>query len=246
MNVPDQSEDQSHTQFSQSQSDAALSVEQAIKTRLSCRRYLDKPVSRETVEKMLEIARYAPSGTNIQPWKVHVTMGETRRRLSAALTEAFLSGPEEEREYQYYPTDWFEPYLGRRRACGWGLYGALGIGKGEREKTRDQHAKNFDFFGAPVGLIFSMDKRLNTGSWLDYGMFLQSVMIAARGLGLHTCAQAAFCGFHSTIREVLGIPDSDHIICGMSLGYGDMSAPENIWRTEREPVSSFTTWMIEP
>lgn len=160
----------------------------------------------------------------------------------AILADCEKNPERNDREYEYYPTEWFEPYLERRRACGWGLYGSLGIQRGEKEKMHAQRTRNYDFFGAPVGLILTIERRLNTGSWMDLGMFLQNIMIAARGHGLHTCAQAAFANYHRIIREHLPIPDDQIVVCGVSLGYGNMQAPENVWRTEREPVENFTQW----
>ena len=151
-------------------------------------------------------------------------------------------GEREDREYEYYPTDWYEPYLGRRRACGWGLYGSLGIQRGEKERMHAQRARNYTFFDAPIGLILSIERRLNIGSWMDLGMFIQNIMLAARGEGLHTCAQAAFANYHRIIRHHVPISDDEIVVCGMAVGYRDPDAPENTWRTDREPVSSFTQW----
>ena len=192
---------------------------------------------------MLDVARFAPSGTNIQPWVVYVAGGKTRDAIAAEILEDLQTGPErEDREYDYYPTNWFEPYLARRRACGWGLYGSLGITRENKRAMSEQRARNYQFFDAPVGLFFTIDRRLEKGSWLDLGMFLQNIMVAARGQGLHTCAQAAFANYHTIIRRHLDVSDEEIIVCGMSVGYGDMQAPENQWRTEREPVETFTRW----
>jgi nitroreductase len=220
-----------------------MDVVEAITSRHSVRAFLDRPVERDTVHRVLDAARWAPSGSNTQPWRVYVTLGEARQRLAAAVLAAFHEAPDlGEREYEYYPTDWYEPYLGRRRACGWGLYGAVGVGKGDREGTARQRARNYVFFDAPVGLVFTVERRLNTGSWMDLGMFLQSLMLAARGEGLHTCAQAAFADYHRVLREHLPIGQAEIVVCGMALGYRDPDAPENLWRTDRDPVETFTHW----
>ena len=222
----------------------ARSVDDAIRSRHSVRAFLDKPVARDVVEHILDVARYAPSGTNTQPWKVCVLAGPVKEALSADILADHEVNPErEEREYEYYPTDWYEPYLGRRRACGWGLYGSLGIERGEKERMHAQRGRNYVFFDAPIGLMFSIERRLNTGSWMDLGMFIQNVMLSARGQGLHTCPQAAFANYHRIIRRHLPIPDDEIVVCGMAMGYRDPDAPENIWRTDREPVSSFTRWL---
>ncbi|MBT3306238.1 MAG: nitroreductase [Alphaproteobacteria bacterium] len=222
----------------------AETVEQAITTRRSIRGFLDEPVDRDTVERLLTIAASAPSGTNMQPWRVYVTAGEPKDALSAAILAAHDDGPvEDDREYNYYPMSFPEPYKSRRRKVGWDLYGLLGIEKGDREKMHAQHGRNYQFFDAPVGLMFTIDRFLEIGSWLDYGMFLQNIMVAARGLGLHTCPQAAFAPHHKIIREQMNIPENEVVICGMSLGVIDPDAPENALMTEREPVEAFTTFM---
>jgi nitroreductase len=220
-----------------------MTVDVAITSRRSVRAYLPKPVPAEMVEHLLAVASRAPSGTNMQPWKVRVLAGEARDRLCAAVLKAHNEEPEaHEHAVPYYPAKFEEPYLSRRRKVGWDMYGLLGIAKGEGEKMHAQHGRNYLFFDAPVGMIFTIDKSLEVGSWLDYGMFLQNVMIAARGAGLHTCPQAAWAKFHTVIREVLDIPETEEIVCGMSLGYEDESAPENALRTDREPVSSFAVF----
>ena len=222
---------------------AAATAEEAITSRRSIRRFLPDPVDRETVEHLLAVAGRAPSGTNIQPWKVYAVAGEAKAALTAAILEAYDSGGEYKREYKYYPLEFTEQHLARRRKVGWDLYGLLGIEKGDKEKMHAQHGRNFMFFDAPVGLMFTIDRALQIGSWLDYGMFLQNIMIAARGAGLHTCPQAAFANYHAVIREQLGIPEDEVIICGMSLGTADAQAIENTLVTEREPVEGFTTFI---
>ena len=224
--------------------DVATSIDDAIRSRHSVRAFLDRPVSRGHIEHILDVARYAPSGTNTQPWQVYVLAGEVKKALSAEILADYADNPErEEREYEYYPTDWYEPYLGRRRACGWGLYGSLGIERGQKERMHAQRARNYLFFDAPVGLIFAIERRLNTGSWMDLGMFIQNVMLSARGQGLHTCPQAAFANYHKIIRRHLPVPDEEIVVCGMALGYRDPEAAENIWRTDRDPVAGFTRWL---
>jgi len=224
--------------------DVATSIDDAISSRHSVRSFLDRPVARETIEEILEVARFAPSGTNTQPWLVYVLGGEVKKALSAEILADHEVHPErEEREYEYYPTDWFEPYLGRRRACGWGLYGSLGIERGQKDRMGEQRARNYTFFDAPIGMMFTIERRLTVGSWMDLGMFLQNVMLAARGRGLHTCPQAAFANYHTIIRRHLPIPDEEIVVCGMAIGYRNPDAPENVWRTDRDPVSGFTRWL---
>jgi len=221
-----------------------VEVDDAITSRRSVRAFLPDPVPRATIEHILRIAARAPSGTNIQPWKVWVATGAVRRRLSIALHHARDTEPEAHvQEYKYYPTQWREPYLGRRRKIGWDLYGLLGIARGEKDKMYRQHGRNFDFFDAPAGLIFTIDRDLEIGSWLDFGMFLQNVMVAARGRDLDTCPQAAFAPYHKVFRQELGIPEDQIVICGMSLGREDKAAIENQLTTERMDLDDFVQFV---
>jgi nitroreductase len=221
-------------------------VDHAIVTRRSLRAFLPTPVPRPMIEEILQVAARAPSGTNVQPWRVTVLTGAARERLSAAILRVY-DDPELRRqhaeEYAYYPTEWVEPYLARRRKVGWDLYGLLGIGKTEKDRMHAQHGRNYRFFDAPVGMIFTIDRILQQGSWLDYGMFLENIMIAARARGLDTCPQAAFTQFHRVIAGQLALPASEMVVCGMALGYADMSRIENSLETEREPVSGFARFM---
>ncbi len=223
--------------------DEAAVVDEAIISRRSVRAFLPEPVDEAVVRAILEVAARAPSGTNMQPWRVYVTSGKVKEELSRAILE---SGIRVEKakwdEYGYYPDQWFEPYHGRRRAVGFALYAALGIGKRNVHQMRAQHDRNFVFFDAPVGMIFTIDRRLNQGSWIDYGMFLQTIMIAARARGLHTCPQAAFAPYHRQIRPLLGIPDEEIVVCGMALGYENAAKPENDLRTDRAPLEDFVTF----
>jgi len=215
-------------------------VDRAIVSRRSVRRFLSRPVARELVEQILDVARHAPSGTNTQPWRVHALTGEARARLCAAATAAYDRG-EQAPQYRYYPVDWFEPYLGRRRMLGWDLYGLLGIGRGDKAAMHAQHRRNYLFFDAPVGLIFTIDRRLEQGSWLDYGMFLQNVMVAARARGLDTCPQASWMELPQVVARELALPDHEAVVCGMALGYADPSAIEARLVAGRESVEGFTT-----
>jgi nitroreductase len=214
-------------------------VDLAITSRRSIRGFLDTPIDKAAIVRLLEVAGRAPSGSNIQPWKAHVLTGPVLRRLTDQLTAAHFAGQPEEREYEYYPVAWRSPYLERRRKVGWQLYELAGVTRGDREAALRQRGRNYTFFGAPVGLIFTIDRDLEKGSWLDYGMFLQSLMIAARGSGLDTCPQAAIANYPAIVRGVLGIPDSEIIVCGMALGLADPAEPANALVAEREPVSSF-------
>lgn len=220
-----------------------LTVEDAIRGRTSTRAYKKTPPSREIIVRILETAGRAPSGSNIQPWRVYVLSPEAKAAVSKELLQLYNTTGEGERGYNYYPVKWREPYLARRRACGWGLYSTLDITREDKEGMHRQRAENYDFFGAPVGLIFTLDKDMELGSWLDMGMFLQSVMIAARQFGLETCAQAALCNYHTVLARQLPIPATETVVCGMALGYPDESAKVNSFVTEREPLDVFVKWV---
>lgn len=220
-------------------------VDWAIASRRSIRAFLPTPVPREDIEAILDIARFCATGVNMQPWRVHVVTGEAKDRLSCAIANidnnASLNNDLED-AYDYYPSEWTSPYVDRRRKVGWELYGLLGIERGDKQRMHAQHGRNYKFFDAPVGLIFTIDRVLKEGSLLDYGMFLQSVMVAARGRNLHTCPQAAFLKYHHVISRALAIPDEQMLVCGMSLGYADETRIENALVTDREPVSAFSTF----
>ena len=221
-------------------------VDAAITSRRSIRAFLPTPVPRATIETLLQVAARAPSGTNTQPWRVYVLTGAARDTLSARLCAAYDDPAERARhveEYAYYPTEWVAPYIDRRRKVGWDLYGLLGIAKSDKAGMHAQHRRNYEFFGAPVGLMFTMDRVMRQGSWLDFGMFLQNIMVAARGRGLDTCPQAAFTQFHRIITEHVGAAPEEQLVCGMSLGHADPAAVENTLVTEREPVERFTRFL---
>lgn len=220
-----------------------LTVEEAVAGRYSARAYLPDPVPRPLVERILTAAGRAPSGSNIQPWRVWVLQGAVKDEIVRDLMALHNDHVPEAWEYSYYPTKWREPYLGRRRACGFGLYATIGIAKGDKQAMHAQHGRNFTFFDAPVGLIFSIDRDMEIGSWLDYGMFLQSIMVVARQFGLETCPQAAFGLRHELLQKRLAIPAEQMVVCGMSLGYPDPDAKVNGFRTDRIPLSDFTTFV---
>ena len=220
---------------------AANETEAAILSRRAVRGFLPAPVDRATVEHLLDVSARAPSGTNMQPWRAVALAGAPLAEFREALVAAFLAGGESgKRDYQYYPDPFFEPYLSRRRKVGWDLYGHLGIGRGETEKMRQQVAHNLRFFGAPVGLVCVIDRRLEIGSWIDYGMFLENIAVAARARGLDTCHMAVFAQFAGTIRKLLGLGEDDVVVCGVAIGHEDPVWPANRLRTERVPAAAFT------
>lgn len=225
-------------------------VDAAITSRMSARAFAPTPVPRQTLTELLQVASRAPSGTNTQPWKVYVLQGASRAALvdkvctahDAIRANPALAGDYRE-EYDYYPEKWVSPYIDRRRENGWGLYGLLGIGKADKDKMHLQHQRNYKFFDAPVGLMFTLDRVMGRGSLLDYGMFLQSIMVAARGHGLHTCPQAAWNGFAKIILPHIGAGADEMLVCGMALGYADASDVVNTFHTPRVPVDEFTHWL---
>lgn len=225
-------------------------LDHAITSRMSARAFTQRAVPREMLQDILQVASRAPSGTNTQPWRVYVLQGEQRDSLVQKVCAAHdaqranpsLAGQYRE-EYDYYPTQWVSPYIDRRRENGWGLYGLLGIGKGDKDKMHAQNQRNFKFFDAPVGLMFTMDRVMGRGSLLDYGMFLQSIMVAARARGLHTCPQAAWNQYASIIMPHIGAAEGEMLVCGMSLGWADESDVVNTFITPRESADSFTRWV---
>ena len=231
-------------------SDTPNAVDAAIDSRMSTRAFLPQAVPRATLEHLLALASRAPSGTNTQPWKVYVLQGASKDSLIdkvCAAHDAIRANPElaaQYREpYDYYPEKWVSPYIDRRRENGWGLYGLLGIGKGDKDKMHFQHQRNYRFFDAPVGLMFTLDRVMGRGSLVDYGMFMQNIMVAARGHGLHTCPQAAWNGFAKIILPHIGAGEDEMLVCGMALGVADESAVVNTFRTPRVSAQAFTTWL---
>lgn len=225
------------------QAEISKIVDDNIKARRSIRAFLPTEIPEEVILDLLDVAARAPSGTNTQPWQVYVVTGEKKKAISADIMKAFMDPAaikEHEEEYSYYPAKWVDPYISRRRKVGFDLYGLLGLGKDDKEKMQAQHARNYQFFDAPVGIFFTIDRVMQQGSWLDYGMFIQSVMLAAKARGLDTCPQAAFTQFHKIIAKHLDLKPEQQVVCGMSLGFADNSKIENTLITEREPAKNFT------
>lgn len=225
-------------------------VDAAIVSRMSARAFTPQVVAKTDIEEMLSVASRAPSGTNCQPWRVYVLTGNSRDTLVdkvCAAHDAIRAEPalasEYVEEYDYYPQKWVSPYIDRRRENGWGLYGLLGIGKADKDKMHAQQQRNFRFFDAPVGLMFTVDRVMGRGSLVDYGAFMQNIMVAARGRGLHTCPQAAWNGFAKIIMPHIGAGPEEMLVCGMALGYADEAALVNTFHTPRVPVQDFTTWL---
>ncbi|MDX1352569.1 MAG: nitroreductase [Thiomicrorhabdus sp.] len=216
-----------------------MKVSQAIKQRQSTRAYTQKPVDIEVIKSILETAKYAPSGVNTQPWQVSIVTGETKKRLTQQMIHAFKAQQTEPMDYQYYPKEWHAPYKARRIETGTRLYAALDIKREDKEKRLAQWEANYNAFGAPVMLLFFIDSSLKTGSYLDYGMFLQNIMLLAEEQGLATCPQGALGEFPSIVKRELNIENSKKLIGGMALGYKDEAHPVNQYRTERVALNEF-------
>ena len=219
-----------------------MDVKTALETRKSVRAFLDKAVPTELINTVLEQAKNAPSGVNTQPWKVAVITGKTKQTLQEKMEQTFRSGTKGEMDYQYYPLDWQGVYKDRRKACGLLMYSTLEIAREDRERQMDQWAANYRAFDAPVMLLFFMDKVMETGSYLDYGMFLQSVMLSATEHGLGTCPQAALAEYPQIAREVLGYDDDQVLLCGMAMGYEDTEHLINSYRTDREALDNLVRY----
>lgn len=216
-----------------------MHVLEAIESRKSIRAFTDQEVSKETVEEILKISQRAPSGTNTQPWHVYACAGAVRDSLTNEVLALAAQGKGKKYEdYDYYPPIWADIHRDRRRGVGWSLYGLLGIEKGDRDASAKQGARNFKFFDAPVGLFITTDAYLARGNWADAGMYIQTIMLAARGLGLHTCPQAAWVPFQESVFKHLGIPSDQALVSGMSLGYADKDAIENTLVSDREDLSN--------
>jgi len=223
-----------------------VKVADAVAARFSARAFLDRPVTEEQIRRILDQARQAPSGGNLQPWHVYAVAGSPLRELFARVQAAALRNPRgEPTEYDVYPPDLHEPYRSRRYKCGEDLYAALGIPREDKPARLSQFAKNLQGFGAPVMLFFTIDRSLGRNQWAHLGMFMQTVMLLAVEEGLHTCSQEAWSAFHSTVGEFLGVPEQHLFYCGMAVGYADMEHPVNRWRTERAPLEDIATFLVD-
>ncbi len=217
-----------------------MNVAEALQARKSVRAFLDKAVDESLIHELLRLASHAPSGTNTQPWQVAVVTGQKKQELQTALEQAFRSQQPRGMEIKYYPDTWQEPYLARRRACGLQMYTTLDIKREDKQRQLDQWAANYRAFDAPVMLLFFIDRVMATGSYMDYGMFLQSLMLAAESKGLATCPQASLGEFPEIVKQALGYNEDQLLMCGMALGYEDKEALVNSYRTPREAVEVFT------
>jgi len=217
-----------------------MQVKEALKQRKSTRAFLPKEVEKEKIIRILDAARHAPSGTNTQPWQVAVVTGEKRCRLGDLMETAFRNGQAGAMEFQYYPEIWDGVYKDRRRACGLQMYSTLNISREDKQRQQDQWAANYRAFDAPVMLFFFIDQILETGSYLDYGMFIQSIMLMAVEEGLATCPQAALGEYPEIVKRELGYSDDKKLVVGMAMGYEDPEHIVNSYRTPREEVEQFT------
>ena len=220
-----------------------MNVSEAILNRKSVRKFLKRKVEAEIINKILDTARWAASGSNTQPWQVVVLSGESKRLLGQKIESVFWDGVRGKMDYQYYPVDWKDPYKRRRIECGKALYKALNIEREDIERRKSQWAANYRSFDAPIMMLFFMDACMETGSYLDYGIFLQSIMLAAMDHGLATCPQASLGEYPEIVKEHAGCSNSQVLIGGLAIGYEDDSDPVNHYRTVREEVSDFTRFM---
>jgi nitroreductase len=218
-------------------------VNNVMSGRKAVRSFLDKPVEKELVVDILDIARTAPSNSNTQPWRVYAVAGNAKQALSEALSEAHANRPDEYTAcYKHFPDVLGERYLARQNMYATKYYSCLGIERSDLAARAAQTGQNFLFFGAPIGFIFTIENALERGSWLDYGMFLQNVMVAAKARGLDTCPQISFVKYHEILRKHLSIPSTETVVCAMSLGYADVTQQVNSLRLPREPVEAFTSF----
>ncbi|WP_315837515.1 nitroreductase [Bradyrhizobium prioriisuperbiae] len=217
-------------------------VDSVIRRRFANRRYARRPVSQQMITDILEVARFTPSGANIQPWRVYVLAGPEKDKVSQALLRAHTDERDQHAsEYAYYSPELPEPYLSRRNEFGRIFYGSLGIAQSDLAARAGQTAKNYGFFGAPVGLLLTIDRRLATGSWLDLGMFIQTVMIAAGARGLQTCPQETFAKYHRPLRELLPISAEEMVVCGISMGFAEEADTRGLM--PKVAVGEFTTFV---
>lgn len=221
-----------------------MKVSEALDRRISVRAFLDRPVPRALVCRLLEGAARSPSGGNLQPWHVHVVDGPAMARLKALMPLRLAERPGGEgTEYPVYPARLEEPYRGRRFKCGEDLYATLAIGREDKAARRRHFARNFAFFGAPLALFLSIDRQMGVGQWADLGMFLQSILLLALELGLDGCAQEAWAMWPGTIGTFLDLPAGDMLFCGVALGYRDPAAPVNGLRTDRAALTEFVRFV---
>lgn len=220
-----------------------MNVFDAVENRRSIRAFMEKPVSIDIIQAILATARFAPSGVNSQPWQIYVITGKYIEKIGTSIIHARENNIPENPDHHYYPTEWHEPYKSRRKNCGLALYSSLHIEINETEKRKEAWYRNYYFFGAPVGLLFFVDNHLEKGSWVDMGMFIQNVMLVARGYGLETCPEASLAEYPDIVREILEVPKSKSLLCGMALGYAEYHNPINSYRTQREPVANFTHFL---
>lgn len=214
-------------------------VSEAVARRKSIRQFTTEPVSDETLRRLLELAARAPSGGNVQPWRIYVVNGDGMTRFRRFIAER----PIEPGEYDIYPADLWEPYRTNRFALGEQMYATLGIGREDKAGRFEQFAKNADFFGAPAALFCYIDRGMGKPQWSDLGMFLQTFMLLAQEAGLDTCPQEYWSVRHGAVTEFVGAPDNEMLFCGMAIGHADPDAPVNSLVSERMPLEQWATFV---
>lgn len=221
-----------------------MHVDEALRTRISIRAYADKPVERSLVEDVLEQARWSPSGGNLQPWKVIVVAGQARQAVVDLATSRLMADPTGEgEEVPVYPKPLWEPYRTRRYKIGEDMYALLGIPRDDKPARYAWVARNYQFFGAPVGLFFIIDRGMGKGQWAHLGMFMQSVALAATARGLGTCMQESWGMVRKSLHAHFELPEDELLYCGMAMGWPDEEAPVNELRSDRVEVSEFATFV---
>jgi nitroreductase len=232
-----------HVPENKSSGSAAVSVSEAVLSRHSCRAFTTQPVEAATIRLLLDRARYAPSGGNLQPWRIHVVSDSSMARFRAQLTPAFVDKPlGGAAQYHIYPPDLKDPYRSRRHKCGEDLYSHIGVRREDKPARYRQFGRNYDFFGAPVGMFFFLERTMGPPQWSDLGMFIQTLMLLAREHGLESCPQESWANWHKEVSEFLSVDPSWMLFCGLALGYGDYSAPINRLRTDRAAVDEIAVF----
>lgn len=221
-----------------------MQVLDALSSRRSIRAFASSAVPETTVRDILHAARLSPSGGNLQPWRVYVLMDRARSAFGQRIADLLTDYPEGQGgEVEVYPADLPEPYRTHRRRLGELLYASIGVDRQDRESKLRHFARNYDFFGAPVGLFFSIDRRMGHSQWLDLGMFMQTVMLVARSYDLHTCTQGAWTAWQEEIRAFCEMPDNEIVVAGMALGFAADGAPINSFPTARMSLEEFAVFV---
>ena len=220
-----------------------MNLKDIIKSRYSVRSFTNKNVDIEIIKEILHISTCAPSGGNIQPWKVYVVTGDAKEKLIERALNNYDNGIQEKIEYDIYPNPLDEEYKKRRSECARDMYKALSIKQDDIELRLSQIRENFKFFGAPVGMIVTIDKSFAENGWGHVGMFIQNICLSAVDNDMGTCLQESWSIYPKTVKDVLNIADNEIVWCGIALGYPNKDHPINNYRTSRESIEKFVTFI---